>query len=112
LTSVRFPSWLLRAALEETIRFGPEAERSASNRLADRARWVPGMVRIAALRRADAAVAAAETLARRVQAGTATQSEIVRELRHRFPWLGDTESATPVDLATRLASYGYYLVIM
>jgi hypothetical protein len=85
---------------------GPEARRSKSVRLARRARGANRRERAAALGQATRAIAAAEALAREYQAGRRTQTEVVTELRQRFPWLGDD------DLAVRLGSFGYYLVIM
>jgi hypothetical protein len=55
---------LLRAALEERIRMGPETRWPAADRLADRARRAGAGERAAALAEADRAVAAAEALAR------------------------------------------------
>jgi len=97
---------LLRVALEENIRMGPETRRSASERLARRARRASERERATAIRQATRAVAAAEAYAREYQDGKRTQVEVVAELRRKFPWLGDD------DLAERLGSYGYYLVIM
>jgi hypothetical protein len=97
---------LLRAALAESIRMGPGALRSESVRLAKRARGATGRERAAALGQATRAIAAAEALAREYEAGRRTQTEVVTELRRKFPWLGKG------DLAERLGSFGYYLVIM
>jgi hypothetical protein len=85
---------------------GPGTRGSESERLARRARGANRRERAAALGQATRAIAAAEALAREYEAGRRTQIEVVTKLRHRFPWLGKG------DLAARLGSFGYYLVIM
>jgi hypothetical protein len=102
---------LLRAALEEYIRMGPESKRPAAERLAARESSVPEPDRTAALAEAKRAVGIAELLAREYQEGTRTQKEIIAELRRQFPWL-DKEGWFKGDLAAQLGAFGYYLVIM
>jgi hypothetical protein len=102
---------LLRAALEESIRMGPETRRPVEERLQARAPGATDSDRAAALVEAKRAVAAAETLAREYQAGRQSQKAAVAELRRQFPWLNVSEAARG-DLAEQLGAFGYYLVIM
>ncbi len=90
---------------------GPDARRSVDERLKARAPESADVDRAAALVEAARAVAAAEALAREYQEGRRSQNAAVAELRRRFPWL-DTTDADGADLAARLGSFGYYLVIM
>jgi hypothetical protein len=105
------PLELLRAAIEERIRLGPETRRSVEERLAARAPGSTDLDRMAALAEAKRAVAAAESLAREYQAHQRSQNAAVAELRRLFPWL-DTTDAGGADLAVELGHFGYYLVIM
>jgi hypothetical protein len=102
---------LLRAALEEYIRMGPESKRPAAERLAAREPSVPEVDRAAALSEAKRAVELAESLAHEYEAGKRKQKEIIAELRRALPWL-DKEGWFRGDLAARLAGFGYYCVIM
>jgi hypothetical protein len=102
----KVPLKLLRIALEEHIRMGPEASRPVEERLARRARNASAARRAAALAQARRAVAAAEALAREYQDKKRTQAGVYAELRRKFPWLGGG------DPAVRLGDYGYFLVIM
>jgi hypothetical protein len=101
---------LLRAALEERIRMGPETRRPVEERLAARAAGSTDLDRTAALAEAKRAVAAAESLAREYQANRRSQKAAVAELRRLFPWLDTGDSGA--DLAAKLGHFGYYLVIM
>ena len=105
-SKVKLSPSLLRLALSEHIRMGPKTRRPVEERLSRRARNASTAERVAALRQARRAVAAAEALAREYQDKKRTQPEVYTELRRRFPWLGDG------DLADRLGDYGYFLVIM
>jgi hypothetical protein len=103
---------LLRTAVEEHIRMGPQSCRPVAQRLARRARGASAAELASALRRAGRAVAAAEALAREYQDGKRAQADCVAELRRRFPWLDDAGAGKAGDLAVRLADFGYFLVIM
>lgn len=103
---------LVRIALEERIRMGPEAEAPASERLARRARSATRAERVSALMQAGRAVAAAEALAREYQRGKRVQADCVAELRRRFRWLDDAGDREDGDLAVRLADFGFHVVIM
>jgi hypothetical protein len=106
MTEANVSPRLLRLALEEDIRMGPETRRSVEERVARRARGAGGAERAAALEQAGMAVAAAEAMASQYQKGERTQADVYAELRCKFPWLAKN------DLAVRLGDYGFHLVIM
>jgi hypothetical protein len=103
------PPGLVRLALEELIRMGPETRRSADNRLADRVPGANPQSREAAMAEAHRAVEKAESLAREYVDGTRTQDAAEFELQGQFAWLADP--ALGDDLTKRLGSYGYFLAI-
>lgn len=125
---MELPHDLLRSALEEYIAFGPQTVRSPEDRLASRLPHHQPADRRAALIVAREAVAAAEELAREYADGRRTQASVSETLLRRFNWLIDpalpqrqswwrqllthgTTRAQP-DLVTRLANFGFHLVIM
>jgi hypothetical protein len=108
--AIKAPSpGLVRVALAELIRMGPETRRSADKRLADRAPKDNSQLRAAALAEAERAVKAAESLAREYVDGARTQDAAESELRRQFAWLADP--ALGDDLTKRLGNYGHFLAI-
>ena len=98
---------LLRAALEERIRMGPETRRPVMKRLARRARGSDEQGRLEALPKWTRLSSSRRTWLENMRRGTRTQADGIAELRRRFPWLDglDEEGATR---ARRLGHYGFF----
>src|SRR5688500_10100017 len=126
MPAAEVPGDLLRCALEEYIALGPNTVHSPEDRLARRIPRYSAEARSAALVVAGEAAAAASGLAREHEAGVRTYESVVQTWEQRFPWVVDPAPPEPrpwwlrlltrgttrkeLDLATRLANFGFYLI--
>ena len=103
------PPHVLRAALEEYIRLGPESRRPVEERLAARLPELSAPAVAAAITVAREAVGASEQLAKECMDRRRTEKSVAVALRERFAWLGGSRGPD-VDLSRRLANFGFYLM--
>ncbi|HJQ20786.1 MAG TPA: hypothetical protein VJ867_10580 [Gemmatimonadaceae bacterium] len=114
---------LLRMALVEYMRFGPESRTPVAERIRSRAPDASEDDVATALRTVSAAVHAASRLATAGMRGERSERSIREELARTFRWLRPSEDShdrrwwkrfLPVfrrdDLAQRLKNFGFYLM--
>ena len=102
------PPRVLRAALEEYIRLGPETRRPVEERLRARVPELSESASADALAAVRAAVKASEDLAKECLDGRRKEASVAALLRERFAWLG--EPPADAELTQRLAKFGFYLM--